>query len=110
MPIMVLFLAGSLVVLGALIALIKYVNRMRQRALATGYASLGQYLASTPRSDAEKRDAVDLCLKGLVLCLLGLVFPPFLLIGCIPLFYGARKLAYSAMGFGLFDDGDSQEH
>ena len=52
------------------------------------------------------REAVDLALKGMVICLLGLLFPPFLLIGVIALYYGARKIAYSSMGLGLFDDAD----
>jgi hypothetical protein len=41
-----------------------------------------------------------------VLCLLGLLFPPFVLVGLVPLFYGGRKLVYASMGLGLVDDGD----
>ena len=54
----------------------------------------------------EKQDAVDLALKGLVVCVLGLLFPPLLLVGVFPLFFGIRKLAYSSMGLGLLDDSD----
>jgi hypothetical protein len=79
----------------------------KRKALAFGYASLGDYLRAAPRSDEEKRDAVDLALKGLVICALGLVFPPLLLIGLFPLFYGGRKLIYASMGLGLVDDVDS---
>ena len=50
------------------------------------------------------RAAVDLALKGLVICLLGLIMPPVLLMGLFPLFYGARKIAYASMGLGLVDD------
>jgi hypothetical protein len=41
-----------------------------------------------------------------VLCLLGLLISPFVLVGLVPLFYGGRKLAYASMGLGLVDDGD----
>ena len=67
---------------------------------------MGAYLRAAPQSDAEKRDAVDLALKGLVICILGLVFPPFFLFGLFPLFYGTRKLAWASMGLGLVDDAD----
>ena len=69
-------------------------------------AELGAYLRAAPRSDQEKRDAADLTLKGLVWCMLGLVFAPCVLVGLLPLFYGGRKLAWATMGLGLVDDGD----
>ena len=75
-----------------------------KRAKRLGYASTREYLRAAPRTDAEKRDAVDIALKGLALCVLGLLFPPFVLAGLIPLFYGGRKMAYSSMGLGLVDD------
>ena len=73
-------------------------------ARAMGYLSLSAYLGAAPRTDEEKRAAVDLALKGLVICLLGLILPPVLMIGLFPLFYGARKIAYASMGLGLVDD------
>ena len=75
-----------------------------RRAKRLGYASTREYLRAAPRTDAEKRDAVDMALKGLALCVLGLVFPPFVLAGLVPLFYGGRKMAYASMGLGLVDD------
>ena len=69
-----------------------------------GYHSLSEYLRAAPQTDEEKRAAVDLALKGLVISLLGLLIPPVLLIGLFPLFYGARKIAYASMGLGLVDD------
>jgi hypothetical protein len=78
----------------------------RRRARRLGYPSTAAYLRSAPRSDAERRDAADLALKGLVLCVLGFLFPPFVLIGLVPLFYGGRKLVYASMGLSLVDDGD----
>jgi hypothetical protein len=77
-----------------------------QRADALGYPSLRAYLLAAPRSDAEKRDAADLALKGLVWCVVGMLFAPFVLAGLIPLFYGGRKLIYASMGLGLVDDSD----
>lgn len=77
---------------------------VRRRAKRLGYPSSGAYLRAAPRSDEEKRDAADLALKGLVFCVLGLLFPPFILVGLIPLFYGGRKLVYASMGLGLVDD------
>ena len=93
-----------------MVIIAKIFSGFRQKARKAGYSSLGAYLRATPRSDEEKRDAVDLSLKGLVICIIGLVFPPFLLIGIFSLFYGARKLAFSAMGFGLVDDAEPPNH
>ena len=76
------------------------------RAKRLGYPSTRAYLRAAPRSDAEKRDAADLALKGLVFCVLGLIFSPFVLVGLIPLFYGGRKLVYASMGLGLVDDAE----
>ena len=88
----------------ALVVLVRLVRSQQRLARQAGYPSLGAYLRAAPRSDQEKRDAVDLALKGLVICLLGLLLPPILLIGLFPLFYGARKMVYSSMGLGLVDD------
>lgn len=77
---------------------------LRRQATRFGYVSAREYLRAAPRSDAEKRAAVDLALKGLVVCALGLLFAPFVLVGLVPLFYGGRKLVYASMGLGLVDD------
>jgi len=87
-------------------AIVMFATLIRRRAKEFGYASTGDYLRAAPRSDAEKRDAADLVLKGLVFCMLGLIFSPFVLVGLIPLFYGGRKLLYTSMGLGLVDDPD----
>ncbi len=77
-----------------------------QRRLARegGYPSLSAYLKAAPQTDQEKQAAVDLALKGVVICLLGLIVPPLLLVGLFPLFYGVRKIIYASMGLGLLDD------
>jgi hypothetical protein len=77
---------------------------VKRRGKRFAYPSTGAYLRAAPRSDEEKRDAVDLALKGLVFCVLGLIFPPLLLVGLVPLFFGGRKLVYASMGLGLVDD------
>ena len=54
----------------------------------------------------EKRAAADLALRGLACCLLGILFPPLVLVGLVPLYYGGRKFLYASMGLGLIDDSD----
>jgi len=93
-----------LVVLGVM-----FWQSIKARGQRAGFASTVEYLRAAPQTDEDKRDAVDLALKGLVTCALGLIFPPFLLIGLFPLFYGARKLAYASMGLGLVDDGERSD-
>ena len=100
-------IAALLSVVATIVGVFSIILRTyRRKARRGGYSSLGDYLRAAPRSDEEKRDAVDLALRGLVICVLGLVFPPFLLIGLFPFYYGARKVVYSSMGFGLFEDAD----
>ena len=100
----------ELVILGVVgvvpAAIVLVAALIRRRGKRFGYASTGAYLRAAPRSDAEKRDAADLVLKGVVFCVLGLLFSPFVLVGLIPLFYGGRKLLYASMGLGLVDDAD----
>jgi hypothetical protein len=102
------FLAIAGAVLAIPIAIVLFAALIRRRAKAFGYPSTGAYLRAAPRSDAEKRDAADLSLRGLVFSVLGLLFSPLILIGLIPLFYGGRKLVYAAeiaiLNFA-FDDG-----
>ena len=88
------------------IAAVRYGVISGRRAKRFGYASTRAYLRAAPRSDAEKRDAADLALWGVVFCALGLLFSPFVLVGLVPLFYGGRKLVYASMGLGLVDDAD----
>lgn len=83
-----------------------FISHFRKQARRLGYHSMGEYLGAVPITDEQKRDAVSLALKGVVTCILGLLFPPFLLIGLFPLFHGARKMAWVSMGLGLVDDAD----
>ena len=101
----ILMIIGGPFILG-LGGLLLYRAVLPKRAKRFGYPTTGAYLRAAPRSDEEKRDAADLALRGLVCCLLGLLFPPFVLVGLIPLFYGGRKLVYASMGLGLVDDAD----
>jgi hypothetical protein len=91
------------------VAIVVFAVVVRRRARRFGYASTRAYLRAAPASDAEKRDAVDLALKGLACCVLGLLFPPFVLVGLVPLFYGGRKVVYASMGLGLIDDADQAD-
>ena len=102
-----LFMILGIFILPVLIAVVMVwilIRGQRRIALALGYPSLSAYLRAAPQTDQEKRAAVDLALKGLVISLLGLLMPPVLLIGLFPLFYGVRKIAYASMGLGLVDD------
>ncbi len=102
-----LIFAGLLVMLvGATLLLVRLWRRQQRKAREFGYPTLGAYLRAAPATDEERRDAADLTLRGVILCLLGFVFPPLLLVGVFPLFYGARKLVYASMGLGLLDDAD----
>jgi hypothetical protein len=70
----------------------------RRNVRRRGYPGLRAYLRELPRTEEEQMDAVELTLKGMVLCVLGLLFPPLVLIGLVPLYYGARKLASMVLG------------
>ena len=97
----------AVVLIGPILAVVLLFNLITGgRARRFGYASRMAYLRGVPRSDDERRDAADLTMKGLALCMLGLLFPPAVLVGIMPLFYGGRKLVYASMGLGLVDDGD----
>ena len=95
-----------LVVLSVPVGIALFAWTFGRRARRFGYPSTGAYLRSAPGTDAEKRDAADLALRGLVLCVLGILLPPLVLVGLVPLFYGGRKLTYASMGLGLVDDAD----
>ena len=56
-----------------LIIVITYRTYYGNRAYRFGYPSRQSYLKAVPRSDDEKRDAVDQVCKGAVICLLGLL-------------------------------------
>jgi hypothetical protein len=101
-----LFILGIFAIptLGAVVLIAFLFRSIRRQTRRAGYSSMAAYLRAAPRTDQEKRDAADLALKGLAICLLGLLFPPLLLIGLFPFFYGARKVVYATMGLGLVDD------
>ena len=103
-PFLMIFGVFLIPLLAAIILVWVLIRGQRRIAKSLGYPSLSAYLRAAPQTDAEKRAAVDLALKGLVICLLGLMMPPVLLIGLFPMFYGARKIAYASMGLGLVDD------
>jgi hypothetical protein len=70
----------------------------RRQVRRRGYSGLGAYLRELPQTEEEKLDAVDMALKGVVLCVLGMLFPPLVVIGLVPLYYGLRKLASVKLG------------
>ena len=84
--------------------LISFSRTVRRQAHAGGYEKVSAYLRAAPRNDRERRDAVDLALKGVVICVVSLLFPPLLLLGLVPLYHGTRKVCYSWMGLELLDE------
>lgn len=98
-----LVLAGFCALVG--IGVYWFLNRYRKKS-GREFASLGAYLRTAPTTDREKRNAVDLAFTGGAICLVGILFPPLLLVGLFPLFFGARKVAYGALGLGLVGDAD----
>lgn len=98
----------ALFLLVPLLVLLLWFLAFGRRARRFGYGSRRAYLQAAPRTDEERKDAADLALKGLVLCLLGLLLAPLVLVGLVPLFHGGRKLVYASMGLGLMDDGDER--
>lgn len=106
-PTHTLILAVTLGILfAAALTLYFLFGAQRRLARRLGYQSLGAYLRAAPRTDEEKKYAADLALKGLVICFFCVFFGPFLLVGLVPFFYGARKVVYALMGLGLVDDAD----
>ena len=105
-----ILLSIALVVVGGTVAgVVVLVRAFAGKAKRFGYPTTRAYLRAVPRTDAEKQDAADLALKGGVFCVLGLMFPPFILIGLVPLFFGVRKIVWTSMGLGLVDDADQPE-
>ena len=84
---------GTAVMIGVGLAVLIWVYRRQRRQLE-----------KIPVTDKEKREAVEMTLRGVVFCVLGLLFPPLVLFGLAPLYYGLRKLSLAQMGVGLLED------
>ena len=100
----VIALLAALATLSAIMIFV--VRRLRKNAAAAGYPGVGAYLRAVPRNDEEKRQAVDLALKGVILCGLGLFFPPMILVGVVPFYYGSRKLILVWLGLDILAEID----
>jgi hypothetical protein len=80
----------------------------RRGVVRRGYPGLRAYLRELPQTEEEKLDAVELTLKGVAICAVGLLIPPLVLIGLVPLYYGARKVASVTLGIkGAGDTGQT---
>jgi len=102
-------LGGLLLVVLPLVFFVVPILIWRGRLRRRGYPGLLAYLRELPRTDAERLDAVELSLKGAMLCLLGLLFPPILIIGLVPLYFGLRKLAAVRLGIKSLDEDQATE-
>ncbi|NVJ68918.1 MAG: hypothetical protein HWE08_01105 [Alphaproteobacteria bacterium] len=103
---LLMMIAGLSLLVLVIVLVMSTLGRYRRLAREQGYASLGDYLRAAPSTDREKREAVDLALYGLAFCMVGLAFPPLVIVGVFPLFFGGRKVLYGLMGLGLMDDAD----
>ena len=94
-----------LIFFGAVGTVIATVGRilLLKRARAHHYTALFEYLRAIPATDAQKLDAVDLALKGGIITIFGILFPPLIFVGLFPLYYGSRKITLTLMGLGLTD-------
>jgi hypothetical protein len=90
----------------ALFVVLTFRSYTRRRASGLPVILTPAYLRAIPRTDDERRDAVDLALRGVMLCAVGAVFPPAIFFGLVPLYFGCRKVLYAVMGLGLIDDGE----
>ncbi len=87
--------------------------RWRPRILRAGYPGLYAFLHCVPRTDAQKRDALDLTLRGLVLFIVGAVLQPLWVIGAFLFYYGIRKFCMIWMGLEILegtDESPSESH
>jgi hypothetical protein len=96
-----ILLTSIIVIITAVIAIGRML--LLKRARSHNYDSLFEYLQAVPSTDPQKLDAVDLALKGGVIIILGVLFPPLIFVGLFPLYYGIRKIMLSLMGLGLTD-------
>jgi hypothetical protein len=89
----------------SVITVVIWVGRrmLLKRARANDYDTLFAYLRGVPSTDTQKLDAIDLALKGGVIVVLGVLFPPLIFVGLVPLYYGLRKISMTLMGLGLTD-------
>lgn len=101
-------IAGLVTLVTAAIFAVFYGWYYGARARRFGYSTRRAYIRAVPRSDEERREAVDQALKGLAVCFVGVVFFPLLIIGIFPLYVGGRKIAHALLGIGLLDDAESR--
>lgn len=91
-------IVGAVLVVILLIWMLRLVFRTWQSYVRPWASRTIANLRRLPRNDEEELRAVELALKGVVLCVLGLLFPLLILFGAIPLYYGARKVAAVRLG------------
>ncbi len=102
------FLVLILIVL-TIILLILLRFRWMPRIRRAGYRGLGDFLRRIPTTPAQKRDALDLLLRGIVVFAVGCVLIPYFVVGLIMVYYGARKLLMAWMGLGVLEDVDEPQ-
>ncbi|MBN2560326.1 MAG: hypothetical protein JXQ75_05290 [Phycisphaerae bacterium] len=103
--------AAVLFMLIATVVTAIWLFRWRGRVIRAGYRGVFAYLRSVPRTDAAKRDALDLVMRGFVMFVPGAIVWPIGLVcwlmevaGLFSLYYGIRKLLMLKMGLELLEE------
>lgn len=76
----------------------------RRRVMRAGYRGAFAYLRALPKTDIQKRNALDLLMRGAVLIPIGIVLWPLLVIGLFSFYYGLRKMCMLKMGLENVDE------
>jgi len=97
-PVLIAVASGLFVILVLFGLFVLPILIWRKQVRRRGYPGLRAYLRELPQTEEQRFEAVELTLKGVVLCVLGLLFPPLVVIGLVPLYYGLRKLAAVNLG------------
>ena len=93
-PIIAALIAMVILLVTILVAL-RVISRLRAAAAEFGYDGVRTYLRAIPGTNAERGDAIELTMRGGLICLVGAIFPLIVLVGMFPLYYGVRKLLYA---------------
>lgn len=87
-------LIAAVILLVTIWVAVRVIARFRVSAAEFGYGGVRKYLRAIPKTDAERADAIELTMRGGLICLVGAIFPLIVLVGMFPLYYGVRKLLY----------------
>ncbi len=93
-----------LLLIVATIVVLVWLLLWRRRVMRAGYGGAFAYLRALPKTDIQKRNALDLLMRGVVLILIGVVIWPLLAVGLFSFYYGLRKMCMLKMGLEDVDE------